>query len=239
MDLCFSCLFFVCFSGCVFFSLILGLDSCRYYQTTTTTITKSNRIESDEMQTIQILLCYNDPESHPFITDDEKVYLLIELGGHDQQHGLDPREWHRQRQLQQQQRQRQTSKQTPWRQIFTSVPFIALVLCQVSKQQQYTTGYNNTMNLWKWNRMMGKVTEVWEERRQRSAEVFIQLFICFWSVFTSANECTSFYVTCYFISTFGSRFVELRKYVCVCMWVGGWVTLHNNTLGNEKGCRRV
>lgn len=66
----------------------------------------------------QILLCYNTPDCHPFITDYERTYLLDELG-QQQPKSNDTRK-------------RKTTKRTPWRQILTNVPFIALILCQVS-----------------------------------------------------------------------------------------------------------
>lgn len=88
----------------------------------------------------QFALCYNRPECHPFIDDDEKEYLQNNL------------KQQKQRQLPSRPRRRQPSnnttqlhqlettnqnkqnpvKRTPWRQILTSVPFVALILCQVS-----------------------------------------------------------------------------------------------------------
>ncbi|XP_031630362.1 putative inorganic phosphate cotransporter [Contarinia nasturtii] len=67
-----------------------------------------------------ILLCYNDPDCHPFITDYEKTYLLDELGQQQQISSAD--------------KKRKQTKRTPWRQILTNVPFIALILCQVSHE---------------------------------------------------------------------------------------------------------
>lgn len=75
------------------------------------------------IENYQLLLCYNDPDSHPFITDYEKAYLLEELGQQQQHHS---------KQLTNGNNQRKPTKQTPWRQILTNVPFIALILCQVS-----------------------------------------------------------------------------------------------------------
>lgn len=71
----------------------------------------------------QLLLCYNDPASHPFITDYEKAYLLDELGRQQQP---------QQKGMANGNSQRKPTKRTPWRQILTNVPFIALILCQVS-----------------------------------------------------------------------------------------------------------
>lgn len=59
----------------------------------------------------QVLICYSDPESHPFISDKEKAYLQKSLG----QLERDP-----------------NMPATPWRAILTSVPMIALVCAQVN-----------------------------------------------------------------------------------------------------------
>lgn len=58
-----------------------------------------------------MLICYSDPESHPFISDKEKVHLKKELGQLERDKNLPP---------------------TPWRAILTSVPMMALVCAQVS-----------------------------------------------------------------------------------------------------------
>lgn len=71
----------------------------------------------------QLMLCYNTPDSHPFITEYEKIYLLDELG--QQQHHQHPNKTPHDN-------ERKAAKRTPWRQILTNVPFIALILCQVS-----------------------------------------------------------------------------------------------------------
>lgn len=63
----------------------------------------------------QSALCYNRPECHPFIKDDEKRYLRDQLG-----------------QAPTLSNGRIQRSKTPWRQILTSVPFIALIFCQVS-----------------------------------------------------------------------------------------------------------
>ncbi|XP_055314259.1 putative inorganic phosphate cotransporter isoform X2 [Sitodiplosis mosellana] len=69
-----------------------------------------------------LLLCYNDPDCHPFITDYEKTYLLDELGQQQRKTSLDASI------------KRKATKRTPWRQILTNVPFLALILCQVSHE---------------------------------------------------------------------------------------------------------
>ncbi|XP_039429753.1 putative inorganic phosphate cotransporter isoform X1 [Culex pipiens pallens] len=56
------------------------------------------------------LLCYSDPESHPFISDKEKAYLKQEMGVLSRDKTLPP---------------------TPWRHILTSVPMIGLVCAQI------------------------------------------------------------------------------------------------------------
>lgn len=58
----------------------------------------------------QTVTCYNDPESHPFITDKELAYLKKEMGQTKRNDNLPP---------------------TPWRSILTSVPVWALVIAQV------------------------------------------------------------------------------------------------------------
>lgn len=59
----------------------------------------------------QCLICYSDPESHPFISDEEKEFLRKELGQLERNKDLPP---------------------TPWLAIFTSVPMMALVAAQVN-----------------------------------------------------------------------------------------------------------
>ncbi|KAK9693158.1 Major Facilitator Superfamily [Popillia japonica] len=54
------------------------------------------------------LLCYSDPESHPFISDDEKNYLRKEIPNINNK-----------------------EKKIPWKQILTSVPLWALVVAQI------------------------------------------------------------------------------------------------------------
>uniref|UniRef100_A0A6B2ED52 Putative permease of the major facilitator superfamily protein n=1 Tax=Phlebotomus kandelakii TaxID=1109342 RepID=A0A6B2ED52_9DIPT len=57
-----------------------------------------------------VVLCYSNPESHPYITDEEKAYLKEELGTLERDKSLPP---------------------TPWRAIFTSGPMLALICAQV------------------------------------------------------------------------------------------------------------
>ncbi|XP_065213447.1 sialin-like [Planococcus citri] len=54
-------------------------------------------------------LCYNDPLSHPFISEEEKMYLQKELGCIQR---------------------KKTLKTTPWKHILTSVPIWALVIAE-------------------------------------------------------------------------------------------------------------
>ncbi|XP_063362118.1 putative inorganic phosphate cotransporter isoform X1 [Cydia amplana] len=63
------------------------------------------------------VLCYNDPESHPFISDKEKKYLEEALGSH---------------------RNSQPSA-IPWKAIFMSVPLWALVCAQIGHDYGYFT----------------------------------------------------------------------------------------------------
>jgi len=56
------------------------------------------------------LICYNNPESHPFITDREKNYLQRELG---------------------QLKRRSDLPSTPWLAMFTSGPVLALLAAQI------------------------------------------------------------------------------------------------------------
>ncbi|XP_058815568.1 putative inorganic phosphate cotransporter isoform X1 [Topomyia yanbarensis] len=56
------------------------------------------------------VLCYSNPESHPFISDKEKEYLQKEMGTLSRDKSLPP---------------------TPWRHLLTSVPLLALVCAQI------------------------------------------------------------------------------------------------------------
>lgn len=58
----------------------------------------------------QVVLCYSNPESHPFISDEEKAFLKEELGSLERDKSLPP---------------------TPWRAIFTSGPMLALICAQI------------------------------------------------------------------------------------------------------------
>lgn len=55
-------------------------------------------------------MCYSDPESHPFIKEDEKEYLRKELGKLERDRSLPP---------------------VPWKWIFTSAPMLALICAQI------------------------------------------------------------------------------------------------------------
>lgn len=59
---------------------------------------------------IFVLVCYKDPESHPFISEREKEYLRKEMGGLARSKDLAP---------------------TPWLAILKNVPMIALVCAQI------------------------------------------------------------------------------------------------------------
>ncbi|XP_070490732.1 putative inorganic phosphate cotransporter [Chironomus tepperi] len=61
-------------------------------------------------------LCYNDPESHPFITNSEKEYLQAELN--------------------QLSRDKNINK-TPWWEICTSIPMITLIIAQIGHSVGY------------------------------------------------------------------------------------------------------
>ncbi|CAG9094103.1 hypothetical protein JYU34_012843 [Plutella xylostella] len=63
------------------------------------------------------LLCYNDPESHPYISDKEKKYLEEALGSH---------------------KSSQPSA-IPWKAIFMSIPLWALVCAQIGHDYGYFT----------------------------------------------------------------------------------------------------
>lgn len=56
------------------------------------------------------LICYSDPESHPFISDKERNYLQQELGRLERDKDMPA---------------------TPWKAILTSVPMAALVCAQI------------------------------------------------------------------------------------------------------------
>lgn len=61
--------------------------------------------------TIKGLLCYDNPEHHPFISDKEQAYLAEELKHLKRKKDLPP---------------------TPWKAILTSAPVWALIAAQVS-----------------------------------------------------------------------------------------------------------
>lgn len=57
-----------------------------------------------------MLICYSNPEDHPFIKDEEREYLRSEMGQLKRNKNLPP---------------------TPWIAILTSVPMMALVCAQI------------------------------------------------------------------------------------------------------------
>lgn len=59
------------------------------------------------------MICYDNPETHPFIKDSEREYLKRELGYEILTKGA-------------------KRHSPPWGDIFTSIPFYALVLSGVS-----------------------------------------------------------------------------------------------------------
>lgn len=61
---------------------------------------------------LQVIFCYSNPASHPFISAGEKEYLMRELGQLEQNEHKQP---------------------TPWRDILTSKPVWALILSYVSR----------------------------------------------------------------------------------------------------------
>ena len=65
---------------------------------------------------IFFLICYKDPESHPFIKDSEKDYLKQELGTLQRSSNLPP---------------------TPWIAMLTSIPMIALIVAQIGHDFGY------------------------------------------------------------------------------------------------------
>lgn len=65
------------------------------------------------LKQFQMLLCYSEPESHPFIDAEEKNYLAEELDHHRKHHDADSR------------------PDTPWKAIFTSPPVLALIWVSV------------------------------------------------------------------------------------------------------------
>lgn len=67
---------------------------------------------------IFFLICYKDPESHPFIKDSEKEYLRKEMGALERNSNLPP---------------------TPWKAMLTSVPMIALIIAQIGHDFGYLT----------------------------------------------------------------------------------------------------
>ncbi|XP_075232067.1 putative inorganic phosphate cotransporter isoform X2 [Lycorma delicatula] len=58
---------------------------------------------------IWCILCYNDPSSHPFISEEEKVYLQTTIGQLEQNKGLS----------------------TPWKSILTSGPVWGLIIAEI------------------------------------------------------------------------------------------------------------
>lgn len=64
------------------------------------------------------LICYKDPESHPFIKESEKEYLRQEIGSLQRNADLPP---------------------TPWKAMLTSVPMIALIIAQIGHDFGYLT----------------------------------------------------------------------------------------------------
>lgn len=64
------------------------------------------------------ILCYKDPESHPFISDKEKAYLKRELNQLSRDKSI---------------------KKTPWLRIITSVPMLALITAQIGHAFGYFT----------------------------------------------------------------------------------------------------
>ncbi|XP_017774606.1 PREDICTED: putative inorganic phosphate cotransporter isoform X2 [Nicrophorus vespilloides] len=63
------------------------------------------------------LLCYSEPSSHPFISDDEKNFLRKELGSNEQKSNVP----------------------TPWKAILTSVPLWSLVAAQIGHDWGFFT----------------------------------------------------------------------------------------------------
>lgn len=73
-----------------------------------------------------MLLCYSEPESHPFIDAEEKAYLAEELDPHRKHHDADSR------------------PSTPWKAIFASPPVLALIWVSVRQTalDQFDFGRN-------------------------------------------------------------------------------------------------
>ncbi|XP_060522415.1 putative inorganic phosphate cotransporter [Cylas formicarius] len=65
---------------------------------------------------IWVLLCYSEPDTHPFISDKEREYLAVELSG------LSDRKL-----------------DVPWKKIFTSVPVWALIITQIGHDWGFFT----------------------------------------------------------------------------------------------------
>nr|CAD7199800.1 unnamed protein product [Timema douglasi] len=65
-----------------------------------------------------VLLCYNDPSSHPFISDEEKKYLDETLGSTDRGKDMTP---------------------VPWKAILTSVPLWGLIVAQIGHDWGFFT----------------------------------------------------------------------------------------------------
>lgn len=82
----------------------------------------------------KMLICYSDPESHPFISEKEKDHLKKELGQLERDKNLPP---------------------TPWRAILTSVPMLALVCAQVGPMHSdiRSTFNYKVMHLKDWTRL--------------------------------------------------------------------------------------
>ncbi|PNF21048.1 hypothetical protein B7P43_G08414, partial [Cryptotermes secundus] len=64
------------------------------------------------------LLCYNDPQSHPFISDEEKTFLEKSIGGIDNKKDVPP---------------------VPWREMAKSVPLWGLIFAQIGHDWGFFT----------------------------------------------------------------------------------------------------
>lgn len=60
---------------------------------------------------LKFLLCYDSPDTHPFISEKEKQYLAKELGSNNSTKNV--------------------RKNIPWRHILTSAPVWSLIFIQV------------------------------------------------------------------------------------------------------------
>ncbi|XP_021935626.1 putative inorganic phosphate cotransporter isoform X2 [Zootermopsis nevadensis] len=65
-----------------------------------------------------IALCYNDPQSHPFISDEEKAFLEQSIGGLDNKKDIPP---------------------VPWREMAKSVPLWGLIFAQIGHDWGFFT----------------------------------------------------------------------------------------------------